>query len=101
MEILKKGAKLGLCLMSKGNRMVSVESRACLYGSEKRAVACFCVSGSCERAQPLHLPYHVGSQGARNRVSITPRVGSATLAALENTHDHSLELSWKEINGVV
>lgn len=45
MEMLKKGWKLGFCLMSKGNRMVSVESRACLYGSEKRAVACFCVSG--------------------------------------------------------
>lgn len=49
----------------------------------------------------FHLPYHTGGQGARNWVSLIPHIGSGTLAALENMHDYSLELSWKEINGVV
>lgn len=36
----------------------------------------------------FHLPYHTGSQGARNWVSLIPCIGSETLAALENMHDY-------------
>lgn len=51
----------------------------------------------------LHLPYHTGSQGARNWVSLIPHIGSGTLAALENKHDYSLELErnkWSSVMSV-
>lgn len=68
----RKWMEAGFCLMSKGNLTISVESRACLSGSEKRAATCFSVSGPPELAQPLPSALPCREPGSQKWVLLTP-----------------------------
>lgn len=71
MEMLKKGWKLGFCLISKGSLVVSVEPRACVGPRREQRLV------SASLAPPptpppsehslFHLPYHGGDQVASQK----------------------------------
>lgn len=53
MKMLKKGWKLGFCLMSKGNLVVSVEPRASVGPRKERRLVSASLAPPSKRAQPL------------------------------------------------